>query len=193
MSYELVLTEDPSREQGKAYGRNVFLQDLPEDSKVYLFYYPGAAISSALEDALRTLGETTGANLFVNVGRLDDPEHDKIVDTFGIRTYPVIVMTADSSLSSPDRIYATAFVRLDSKSLIASPERTVECVQKIFNLFLKGEILEAMSVGTWTQRTEMVRPVGDFVLKALKGVLDYIKEADISFSFVEGKLELKPK
>jgi len=34
--------------------------------------------------------------------------------------------------------------------------------------------------------------VGDFVVTALKGVLDYIKETDITFSFVEGKLELKP-
>ena len=57
---------------------------------------------------------------------------------------------------------------------------------------LGGEISKAISLTKWKQWSELLRPVGDFVVTALKGVLDYIKETDITFSFVEGKLELKP-
>lgn len=192
MNYQLVLAEDPSEEQGKAVGENVFLQNVPQDCKVYLFYYPGSLVNPELESALRDLGEMSGNNLFVNIGRLDDPEYDKIRNHFGIKPLPVIVITADPTLASPLDTYATGFVRIDSKTLLNSPERTINCVQEVLNLFLGGEISKAISLTKWKQWSELLRPVGDFVVTALKGVLDYIKETDITFSFVEGKLELKP-
>jgi hypothetical protein len=191
MSYQVVLTEDPSQPQGKAFGKNVFIDDVPENCKIYLFYYPGAVVNPALETALRKLGEAAGNNLFVDIGRLDDPLHDKIVSRFDIKPYPVIIITADSTLACPEGTYASAFVRLDSKSLLNSPERTVSCVQEVFNLFLTGEIAEAMARVKWTQRAELLKPVGHFIVQAVKGVLDFIKETEISFSLAEGKLDLK--
>src|SRR5262249_40601561 len=110
-----------------------------------------------LESALRDLGEMSGNNLFVNIGRLDDPEYDKIRNHFGIKPLPVIVITADPNLASPLDTYATGFVRIDSKTLLNSPERTINCVQEVLNLFLGGEISKAISLTKWKQWSELLR------------------------------------
>jgi hypothetical protein len=70
-----VLTE-PKGERTKDVGENVFLDDLSYSYKVYLFYYPSALPNEVLEDRLRRIGEMTGRNLFVNIGRLDDPHKE---------------------------------------------------------------------------------------------------------------------
>jgi hypothetical protein len=95
MAFRLVLTERP--EPGKDFGENVFLDNLPSDYKVYVFSYPAEMPDTTLEDKLRDLGNITGNNLFVNVGRLDDPQHDKIVKLFGVNLkrvpFPVVLLT----------------------------------------------------------------------------------------------------
>ncbi len=187
MAYELVIQEAP----GKDVGDNVFLQNLPAEYKVYLFYYPGAMPDERLEKALRNLGEMTGKNLFVNIGRLNDPEHEKIVGRFEIKNYPVILITAVGSLAAPQGEFCSAYARLDSKRLLGSPERTVECVQELFNLFLRGEVAKAISQAKWKQRAELAAVLGRYITDALKGLKDFVASRDISISFLEGKFELK--
>ena len=77
MPYQLVLRE-PEEGSSKAVGENIFLANLPANFPVYAFYYPAEMPDSDFEKLLRTLGERTGENLFVNIGRLNDPQFDKI-------------------------------------------------------------------------------------------------------------------
>jgi hypothetical protein len=190
MSYKLVLTERPAEGQ-KDVGENVYLDGLPTDYKVYGFYYAGAVSNEALEKKLRELGDITGKNFFVNIGRLSDPRHDEIVERFAIKKYPVIVVTAIDALASPAGEYLTVYARLDSRQLLDSPERTIKCVQELFNLFMQGKVSEAISHASWKQRAALVAKIGRFFSDTLKGLLNFIAESDISISVVEGKFELK--
>ena len=190
MSYRLVLTEKPAVE-AKVVGENVFFDDLPPSCKVYLFYYAGAMRNIPLEEGLRNLGEMTGQNLFVNIGRLDDPKFDEISRRFEIGTFPVVVITAVSDLASLVNEYLSAYARIDSKHLTASPEKTVQCAQEVFNLFLRGKVAAALGNAKSTQRKELLKWLGGLVTGVLKPILKFIEERDITFSLVEGKFELK--
>ena len=130
MTFQLVLTE-ASAENPKDIGENVFFDNLDTDYKVYLFYYPGTMADRALESRLRELGDITGKNLFVNIGRLNDKRHDQIVQRFDVKKYPVIIVAAEATLASSTDEYVSAFVRLDSEHLLASPERAVDVNPRI--------------------------------------------------------------
>jgi hypothetical protein len=167
MSYQLVLTEKPragTREVGdKDLGDNVFLENIPPSYKVYLFYYAGAMGNELLEEGLRKLGENTGQNLFVNIGKLNDPDYDKIASRFEIKPLPAVVITAVSDLASLTNEYLSAYARLDSKHLLDSPQRTVQCALEVFNLFLQGKVAEALANAKSRQRTELLKWLGSLV------------------------------
>jgi hypothetical protein len=189
MAYQLVFAEPPAAD--KAVGDNVFLDDLPLSYKVYLFYYAGSMADEVLEKRLRELGDITGNNLFVNIGKLDDVKHDEIERRFEITKYPVIVLTATPDLASPPGSYLSAYARLDSDHLLNSPDQTIRCVQEVFNLFNQGKVAEAISRAEWRQRKEFLGWLSHFVVDAVKGILKFVNERDISVSVVEGKFELK--
>jgi hypothetical protein len=174
----------------KDIGENVYLSDLDHDYKVFAFYYPQAMRDEAVEDALRGLGELTGKNLFVNIGKLDDPAFATIVKTFGIDTFPVVVMTATSDLAGGADEYLTAFVRIDDSRLVADPRRLVTLVQEVYSLFLRGEIASAMSKANRTQRLEIVKAVAASVGRALKGLGSFVAGRDFKVSLIDGSFEL---
>src|SRR5438094_408529 len=133
MAYQLVLSQgDGAKALGtKNLGEDVFLDDLSRDFKVYLLYYSGAVPNEDLEARLRNLGKVTGNNLFVNIGRLGDPNYNKIKKKFAIKNLPVLLMTGVEELASAKSEPATAYVRLDSKAFLASPDAVIECAQKL--------------------------------------------------------------
>ncbi len=202
MAFELVLNEEepgasgttagdsPTVGAAKGVGRR-FFTDLPEDYKVFLLYYRAAMGDQDLEDKLVELGKNTGKNLFVNLGSARDPSYAMISKRFGLERFPVIIMTAVPDLASPGNEYLTAYAKLDSKQLLSSPERTVECAEKLFNLFIQGDVAKAISNAKWTQRGELARAVGNVLGDALKAVGGFIASRDISVSVLEGKFELK--
>lgn len=187
-TYNLVLTEP---EDGRAVGDNVFLANLPADYKVYVFYYSGTEPNEDLAKKLRAFGEAGGKNVFVNFAGLDDPAFTKMIKRFQIGALPAIIVTAIESLASPSDEYLTTFARLDEKKLLASPDRAIECVERLFILFLEGKVKEAISHAKWQERAELARALGGFFASALKGLKDFIFERDFSFSMLQGKFELK--
>ena len=196
MSYSLVLnrvvaTESTEMGGHRDVGENVFLAELPRQYQCYAFYYPGAMPDQQLEKALRALGEHTGQNLFVNIGRLNDPAYGKITRLFGIKRTPAIVLTAVAPLAAVEDDGGSVYVRLDSSSLLDSAERTTQCVNEVFTLFIRGDVAKAVAKGKWTQRTELVRIVADAVGSALKSVFGFIADRDLSVSVFEGRFELK--
>jgi hypothetical protein len=201
MAFELVLTEKEPESSGaagsdtkvgaaKGVGKR-FFTDLPKDYKVFLLYYRGAMGDKDLEDKLVELGTNTGKNLFVNLGSAKDPSYEMVQKRFGFKQFPVIIMTAVPDLASPGNEYLTAYAKLDSKQLLKSPEKTVECAEKLFNLFIQGDVAKAISSAKWTQRAELASAVGLVLGNALKAVGGFIASRDISVSVLEGKFELK--
>jgi hypothetical protein len=193
MPYQLILSE-PTIEgkcSRKDVGKNVFLDNLPSGYPVYLFYYPGAMPNQDLESKLRDLGDITGDNLFVNIGRLNDSRYQEIVSMFSIKDLPVIILTAIDKLASPSTKFLTMYARIDDKKLMESPDLVLQCSQTIYNLLIQGKIAEAMRHAKQTKRRALISRLKKTVLNALKEIWEFVKDVDISVSLIEGRFELK--
>ena len=190
MPFEL-LARAPEMQGEKDSGDNILLADLSTEYKVYAFYYPGQPIDEDFETKLRALGNQAGKNLLVNIGRYNDPEYDSIVKLFGIKKYPVIVMTALEALAASRDENLTAYARLDSEHLLNSQERAVKCIENLFTLFVQGKVAEAVSHAKWAQRAEVLHVLGEVVGGALSKIGGLVFDRDIAISFAKVKLELK--
>lgn len=192
MTYQLVLSELID-EKTRKVGENVFFDNLPSHYEVFMLYYPGAMPNEDLESALRNLGNITGENLFVNIGRLNDPNYKKIANKFDIRNLPVIIVTAIADLASPPKEFSTAFVKIDKKRLLNSPD-LIDCLQRLFNLFIQGKISAAFK---YYKGAVLISHLKGIITKALRGMKEFIKERDITFSLdvglAKGKFELRRK
>ncbi len=183
MSYQVVLSER-LEERIREVGENVLLDNLTSDSEVYLLYYPGGMPDKELENRLRSLGESTGKNLFVNIGRLNDPNFKKIVNKFDIRDFPVIIVTANSKLASHPIEFETAYVKLDNRRLLNNPDLTIDCIEKLFLLFIQEDISKALKQpGIYNRKAVIVRLNG-IVSGVLKGI-------EFSVELLGGKLGVK--
>jgi hypothetical protein len=192
MTYNLVLSELTDGVT-RAIGEDIFLEDLLSDYKVYLFYYSGAMPDLDLEVGLRNLGNRTGKNLFINIGRLDDPRYDIIRDKFKIRDLPVIIVTGVDGLASlKDEDYSpTVYVRIDNKDLINSATLTVSCIERLFNLFIGREIFEALNQAKKDSREASISHIKIKMVGALRQLGKFLWEKDINVSLLEGKLQIK--
>ncbi len=190
MSSQLVLSDSNDTTQ-KDIGENIFLANLPSNYNVYLFYYPGAMGNEELETNLRQLGDLTGENLFVNIGKLNDPNYNKIAQAFEIKKLPVIVVTATSDLASPPSSQLNSYIKIDNPKLLTSSDKIMELLQKLFNLYVSGDIAEALKEIKKDDRKMFFEKVSKVVSDALKGVWSFFDERDIKISILEGKFELK--
>lgn len=190
MSYQLILNE-LKNEKTKDVGENIFYGNLLHDYKVFMFYYPSGLLNEELESKLRDLGNKSGKNLFVNIGSLNDPDFNKIVSKFKITKFPVIVVTAVDALASlPDK-FLTAYVRIDSKALLNSPDKAIECLERLFIIFLKREISEAINVVRNAKFKKIISHLKGFIKDSQNKIWQYLKRAEISISLIEGKFTIR--
>jgi hypothetical protein len=187
MSYQLVLYE-PVRETPKkgekGVGEKVFFRNLPADSKVYFLYYPHPAVpNKELEKKLRAFGESTGKNLFVNLGTLGDDSFDTAASMFGINSTPVIIVTAEADLASHPVEYKTAYAKLEGK-ILDSPDSAIDCLNKLFVLFIQGRIAEALRIPGKYNEKALLSIIKNVISKTLKGI-------EINIEFLGCKLGVK--
>jgi len=187
MAYSIVFEEEP----GKAVGENVFLSNLPMSPKVLALFYPGAADTEEVEKELRALGQKTGGNLFVNIAEtLADPDYQLAAGSFRIKSLPVIVVTAVSPLAATPEGH-TAFVRLDAKELFQQPQQLVRTVEQLFNLFLRGEIAQAVRKGWLQQIRAKIDAAADAIWAIIQPVIAWAAKKDIALEFLSAKIEVK--
>jgi hypothetical protein len=194
MSYNLILAEQPDDQtrSGRAVGEeNAVLRNLTNEFKVYAFYYPSAVTDDALEHRLRELGQRTGKNLYINIGGLGDEDYNTVTQLFRIDSLPVIVITALDSLASPPGEYLTAFVRLDSRNLLNSPDDTIQCIEQIFNLFLQGNVAKAIAQAKTSERMALLSHLGTWFLQAFRSMGNFIAKSEITIDVLNGKFEIK--
>ncbi len=190
MSYQLILSE-LINQKTKDVGENVFFSNLSHDYKVFMFYYPGGLLNEELESKLRDLGNMSGKNLFVNIGRINDPDFNKIKSKFKITKFPVIVVTAVDTLASLPDEFLTAYVRIDSKTLLNSPDKAIECLERLFIMFLNKEVSKAMSAVRNAKFNVIISHIKGFIKDSLKGIWQYLRTAEMSISLIEGKFTLR--
>lgn len=193
MTYKLVLLEPKVEGREKAVGENVFLDNLDYDYKVYLFYYPGAMPNDELEEKLRTLGNITGNNLFLNIGQLNDRKFDMIREKFKIQTTPVIIITGIDGIASlkENSSLSTAYVRLDNEDLLKSVNKTIKCVQTIYYSFIGGDIVEALKLAKEYNRDSTISLIKGKLADSLIAVGYYFEQRDIEVSIDSFKFAIK--
>jgi hypothetical protein len=185
----------PQIQGEKDVGENILFDNLPDDYEIYLFYYSGPLRNSNLENRLKDFGRDTGKNLFVDIASLKDQKYKLLATQFEIESFPAVIITGNEKLASLKRgdSYSTAFVRLDKKELLKDSDKTIECVGNIFTLFMSGKVSDALQEAKDLERKAIISQLKNSILTALKGILGFLKENDISFSLFEGKLEIKKK
>lgn len=188
--YSLSLKREEGPGITKDIGENVFLDDLSDEYRVFAFYYPPAMPDEDLESGLRGLGDLTGENLFVNIGKLNDPSFAKIVKAFDIHDYPVVVLTATSDLAGAGEEGVNVYVRIDDKRVLEDPARAVELVQEIYTLFLRGEVADAIAKAKSNERMELVRAVAKRIGAGLSKIAGFVADRDFKVSLVEGSFEM---
>src|SRR5713226_2902117 len=164
--------------ENKDVGENTLFDNLAHDYKVYVLYYPNEMPNQPLEEKLRQLGRIAGKNLFVNVGQLNDPSLARVIKIFAIRAYPVIIVTAIDALATPPGTYLTAYARLDSPYLLADVDRTIECVQKVFSLFMQGEVSKAIVQSKSSERNALLASLVHLFTDALRSIGGFITDRD---------------
>jgi hypothetical protein len=205
MTFNLELLEEKSIDGERAVGRDVILDNLKYDYKVFLFYYSGASSYDELEKKLEDLGKRAGNNLFVNISDLADPKFDLIASKFQIRNTPVIVITGVEGIaslgSSPPRpsteppttseTYSTAFVRIDNKDLLKSTDVAIESATKVFNLFLQGEIKKALVESKFDEKKVKRSKILGKIISALNEIRNFMWQKDVEVEFAGFKLATK--
>ncbi|MGZ4852778.1 MAG: hypothetical protein ACXV3D_06275 [Halobacteriota archaeon] len=190
MTYQLVLSAPhDSGVTTKDVFENVIFSDMPRNYEVYLLCFPGTSMNEDLREELRKFGTYGGAVLFVNFATKLDRNYGMIRNTFDITTWPTLIMTGLEKLASPPTDPCTAYVKIDNKELLNAPTQAIECVDKIFHLFLEGEISKAIEVQTRSAREARMKEI---ITRALTGVLGFLRQWEIDVSFIEGRLSLKP-
>jgi len=187
--YQLVLLKEKPKGVPMDVGENIFFDNLPLDYEVFLLCYAGTGMNEDLRNKLTSLGEQSGKNLLVNFAKLNDPNYTKIRNAFDIEVFPTIIVTGIGVLASPPTEYSTAYVKMDNKQLLNSPDQAAECVERVFNLFLAGEISEAIKDQNRAARNAALNKV---LKTALGGIRGFLREWEISFSFINGTFSLKP-
>lgn len=190
MTYQLILsTPQESGTRERDIFENVVFKDIPHTYEVYLFCFPGTNLDENLREELIKYGTYGGEMLFVNFATKLDRNYGMIRDMFDINTLPTLIMTGIEKLASPPTDYCTAYVKMDNKELLASPKQAMECVDRVFHLFLAGEISKAIHVQTRGAREAKLK---DVLTHALTGIVGFLRQWEISVSFIEGRFSLKP-
>jgi hypothetical protein len=200
LSFKLVLTkkvEEEKQEVGnksrkkRSFGEDVFLANLPGDCRVYLWYYAGPDPNEELVAKLKKLGIWAGKALFVNLATPQDPNYPELAAKFGgIETFPTIVVTAAAQLASLSNEDSTSYVKIDNKALLNNTNLAYDCLEKIYNLYDQGKLAEALHEKNHDVLKARFR---NFLVEALKGIRGFLKEWDVSFSFMTGTLQIKPR
>jgi hypothetical protein len=192
--FDIVFVDDEEPEAAtvkhRSVGESVFLYDLPKAPKVFVFFYQGSDDTQDVEDRLRALGRRTGDNLFVNLGSLADPAYEDAVERFGIRQLPVVIVTAVAAFAAtPDG--KTTFVRLDSSALFSKPAELVRTVEELFNLFLAGNVAQAVRSGWIAQGQATAVGVAARIWAIVQPVIAWISRRDLVIDVTSGKIEVK--
>ena len=181
MSYRLVLTKN-DQDGGRILGENVFIENLPSASDIFIFFYPSESFSmESLETWLRNYDKKIGVKIFVNMGRIGDRNYQRIVRHFEIKTLPVIIITGKDDIASikDGNDSKTVYVKFEGGSL-KNLERTISFVEKAVNLLIDDKIKEAQQ----QTREFLFSTIKDSILRTFQNI------QEISVGLLDGTFKV---
>lgn len=176
---------------GRVLGENVYLDNLPHNSKVFVFYYPHEAVPYIeLNDGLKSYGRNSGTDIFVNIGKIGVDQYSKMVKEFQIDPLPVIIVTGTLEVAAITSGTGgnTAFVRIDNKYLLKNSTRTMQILAQIVNLFIAGKIREASERARKVQQIAVLASFKDSLISIFKEIQEVtvgVSDGTFSVKFKE--------
>jgi len=177
----------------KMVAKRVELSEVPDDCRVYLFYFTGYPEYKELEKSLAVLGKKTGKNLYIGFWSMADPRYDQLAKSFKLKNLPAIVVTGHEQLASIENV--TVYARVDSGKLLIDTNATMNTVERLYHDFLRGLVTEALTDAKKAGRLAEIKyylgKLKDGSESVLGGIKDFLEERDIEVSIFEGKFILK--
>jgi hypothetical protein len=168
----------------RTFAKSITLDHIPDDCKVYCFVFGSSDADEKTKKDLEELGTEYGNNLFTGFWSMADPNYKDIATYFDLSTLPTIVMTAEASLASTKDSNESVFVRLDNRKLLLDVENVKELVRLLYNLFITGEVANAIRTAKNASRWGNIRDISAKVEKFFTDTLvKIIEKYNIDFSF----------
>jgi len=189
MPYSLIrqrYSDVPGR--GRVLGENVYLDKIPQDSKIFVFYFPHESLSySELEIKLRKYGKESENGIFVNMGKIGSSTYFKMVEDFEIVSLPVIIVTGvqEVAVIETNEGEKTVYAKIDNKTLLNSPNKTMETIAEIVNLFILKKFSLIPQRVRGAERKALLLKIKDQIFEVFRNI------KEISFGLTDGVLTLK--
>ena len=174
----------------RAVEQKVMIDNLPQKFKTYLFYFPGPnrTVYADTESSLIQFALDAGGNLLASVILNDHLQFELFSRLFEVKNFPTIVITANSKLASikSGKVRSTLFSILENKRLLKNPEKTLDSVGKMFNLFLRKDVRGAQKQSKKDQRFATLSHARDVFVGALGKI-------EVTVSVFKGLLDITAK
>lgn len=168
---------------------------VPKDCEVYLFYIPGITSYPELQKTLRRWGKTTGKNAFVGLLSSDAPDYKTIIKYFKITKSPAIVISGVPAFATDDEPEnaITAFARIDNKRILDNKDEIIECIQQVYNLFMRKQVLNAvLTVKKENFKETLGHYLGDLKDATNLSFSEFFDKHNITFDVFRGKIIIQP-
>jgi hypothetical protein len=120
--------------------------------QVYVVYFPSRfdlAVDKTFIDTLRTFGSNTGSSTSVNVWDTRDPNFEKALELFDIKSPPALVLATGLQLKEiepldPDKvnIYTLTITNMD---VLSSPDKLPQSINIAHDILIRGNPKEITS------------------------------------------------
>jgi hypothetical protein len=167
-----------------AFAKDVTLDNVPDNSKVYCFVFGPTDAQEQTKKDLEILGTESGNNLFVGFWSMADSRYVDLAKYFQLKSLPAIIITAESSLASIDDANMSAYVRLDNRKLLSETESVKQLVKDLFNLFIRGEVVEAIKTAKSQSKKASIRYFFNKIKNIFSdAVMSIINKYNIEFEY----------
>jgi len=169
---------------------------IPSDCEVYVFYIPG--IKDKNQDLQKTLtdwGAASGKNVFVGMLTQDAFIYKQIIKLFNISNAPAVVVSALPKFATDEEYKnaRTVYARIDNEKLIRDQDESIKCIQKIYNLFLQGQVKQAIADAKKAQWRESFNYyLGRLRDGAGHALSEFLKREKIVVDILKGQITFSP-
>ena len=178
---KIVNTSPPGR---RSFAEDVTLDNIPENCKVYCLVYGVSDTDQTIKNDLENIGKEYGNNLFVDFWSMADERYTDVATYFSLKDLPVIVVTAESSLSSIEGSNESTFVRLDNPHLLSEFEDVKRLVRLLYNLFIQGDIADAITIAKkkskWATMKDIITKVKNLFTDAIITIIERYGFLDVA-------------
>lgn len=170
------------------------LGQIPDNCSAYFFAFDFRSKLQTkyqpIANALQTMGDERGNNLYVGFWDMADPKFGTVSTDFQLLHFPVIVACSPPGMPNQSKLNGTPFAKMDDPTLLSNTDRTTKLLDALYNYVLQGKIPEAVRTASDSQSllTHLGLDLKDFAQKL--GI--QLAKDEIKFSFGSFTLDITP-